>query len=82
MDIATIAQTLDSLPENKQKEILGLINELQDSKSRVSAQQDFMEFVKEVWPAFIEGGHHQVMADAFNRIAEGSCLVFGQISKS
>tara|TARA_R110001583_G_scaffold122727_2_gene273984 strand:+ start:500 stop:1987 length:1488 start_codon:yes stop_codon:yes gene_type:complete len=72
MDIATIAQTLDSLPENKQKEILGLINELQDSKSRVSAQQDFMEFVKEVWPAFIEGGHHKVMADAFNRIAEGS----------
>ena len=72
MDIATIAQTLDSLPESKQKEILGLINELQDSKSRVSSQQDFMEFVREVWPAFIEGGHHKVMADAFNRIAEGS----------
>ena len=30
-----------------------------------------LEFVKMVWPAFIEGGHHRIMADAFNRIAEG-----------
>ena len=39
---------------------------------RVAAQQDFLTFVKEVWPAFIEGSHHKIMSDAFNRIADGS----------
>ena len=72
MDLATITQSINSFPPGEQKKILGLINELQDARSRTSAQQDFMDFVKEVWPAFIEGSHHGVMADAFNRIAEGS----------
>ena len=28
-------------------------------------------FVKHVWPAFIEGRHHKIMAEAFERIARG-----------
>ena len=72
MDISTIAQKLDSFPENKKKEILVLLDELNDAKTRSASQMDFLTFVKEVWPAFIEGAHHQVMSDAFNRIANGS----------
>ena len=30
-----------------------------------------MGFVKHVWPAFIEGRHHKIMAEAFERIARG-----------
>ena len=72
MDTTSIISNIDLLPESQQKQIISLLNERQDSQIRTSAQQDFMDFVKEVWPAFIEGSHHGVMADAFNRIAEGS----------
>ena len=64
-------KTLDTLPTDEKREILSLIEELNLARMREGAQEDFLEFVKEVWPAFIEGDHHRVMADAFNRIAEG-----------
>jgi|TARA_R110000824_G_scaffold3761_3_gene17954 predicted phage terminase large subunit-like protein len=64
-------KSLDALPVNEKREILGLIEELNAARMREGAQGDFLEFVKEVWPAFIEGDHHRVMADAFNRIASG-----------
>ena len=62
---------IDTLPTDEKREILSLIEELNLARMREGAQEDFLEFVKEVWPAFIEGDHHRVMADAFNRIAEG-----------
>jgi predicted phage terminase large subunit-like protein len=35
------------------------------------ARAKFMPFVKQVWPAFIHGSHHDIMADAFERIEKG-----------
>jgi hypothetical protein len=32
---------------------------------------DFMAFVKHMWPDFIEGKHHKIVAEKFNQIAEG-----------
>ena len=64
-------KTLDTLAVDEKREILGLIEELGAAKARAGAQEDFLDFVKGVWPAFIEGDHHRVMADAFNRIASG-----------
>jgi len=63
--------TLGTLPVDQKREILNLIEELNDARERESAHTDFLEFVRQVWPAFIEGKHHRVMADAFNRIAAG-----------
>jgi predicted phage terminase large subunit-like protein len=65
------AATVSSLPFSQQKEILGLLEELNEARDREGAHKDFLEFVRQVWPAFIEGNHHRIMADAFNRIAEG-----------
>ena len=31
----------------------------------------FLPFVKRMWPDFIEGSHHQTIADKFNRLASG-----------
>jgi len=61
-----------SLPDSEKAELLSLVEELNKAKDRVAAQSDFLSFVKVVWPAFIEGDHHKVMSDAFNRIADGS----------
>ena len=69
VDINAVAERLDSLPAEEQVEILALLDELNAARSRSVAQDDFLEFVKLVWPAFIEGNHHRTMADAFNRIA-------------
>ena len=34
-------------------------------------KESFIPFVKEMWPIFISGKHHQIMADAFERVARG-----------
>ena len=71
VDIATIAQSVDSLSDSDKKEALALLDELSDARTRKGAQDDFLSFVRVAWPAFIEGGHHKIMSDAFNRIAKG-----------
>ena len=71
MDIAAIQNQIGSLPAERQHEILSLLDELSNARIREESNEDFLAFVKEVWPAFIEGNHHRVMADAFNRIASG-----------
>jgi predicted phage terminase large subunit-like protein len=71
MDMSTISTQVSALPLDQQKEILDLLEELSLAKDRENAHADFLSFVRHVWPAFIEGDHHRVMADAFNRIASG-----------
>ena len=68
---AQVLKHIQGLQSEDQLEILRLLDELQKSKDRETAQSDFLAFVKIVWPAFIEGEHHKIMSDAFNRIASG-----------
>ena len=35
------------------------------------AQNDFLTFVKNVWPDFVEGKHHRIYAEKLNRIESG-----------
>ena len=35
------------------------------------AQQNFLKFVKQVWPEFVEGPHHIKIAEKFQALAEG-----------
>ena len=39
------------------------------------AQNDFMTFVKQVWPEFVEGKHHKIYADKLNRILQVICFL-------
>ena len=68
---AQVLKHIQGLQSEDQLEILKLLDKLQKSKDREAAQSDFLTFVKIVWPAFIEGEHHKIMSDAFNRIASG-----------
>lgn len=36
------------------------------------AQQNFLDFVKEVWPEFIAGRHHKIIAKKFEQIRDGT----------
>tara|TARA_R100001440_G_scaffold23113_3_gene37605 strand:+ start:298 stop:1809 length:1512 start_codon:yes stop_codon:yes gene_type:complete len=67
----SLLKNLPNLPENEQREILALIEELEEAESKEEARDGFMPFIKRVWPAFIEGRHHKIMGDAFERVARG-----------
>ena len=62
---------LSSLPEDVRKELLKVDVMHAQKQIQSRAQNDFMAFVKAVWPEFIEGGHHRVIAKKFNDLAEG-----------
>ena len=42
-----------------------------ERKIQNKAKNDFLSFVKCVWPEFIEGAHHRHIAKKFNELAEG-----------
>jgi len=42
-----------------------------EKKIQRKAKDDFMSFTKAVWPEFIEGAHHRVIAKKFNDLATG-----------
>jgi predicted phage terminase large subunit-like protein len=69
--LKTYLKKLDKLPLEEQKEILRLLEELEQAEKRELAREEFLPFVKEMWPGFIEGRHHEIMADAFERVANG-----------
>ena len=62
---------IHGLPAKQQKEILDILELLDTAKEREKCRDDFLYFVKYMWPAFIEGRHHQIMAAAFKRIVDG-----------
>ena len=40
-----------------------------EKKIQNLAKTDFLSFVKCVWPEFIEGSHHRLVAEKFNKLA-------------
>jgi len=71
MQLQDIKGKIDSLPLEQQVEILELLRELEEVEGKKIAKDDFMAFVKMMWPSFINGRHHQEMANAFERVASG-----------
>jgi predicted phage terminase large subunit-like protein len=69
-DIPTILPQL-SLAE--QELLLAQLEKLEELKGKKLAQEKFLAFVNQVWPTFISGRHHARMAEAFERVANGTC---------
>jgi predicted phage terminase large subunit-like protein len=66
-----IERRLPSMPEAMQQKVGQLVAEARRTATRDRAKNDFMAYVKYVWPNFIHGRHHEKMAQAFQRVAEG-----------
>ena len=59
---------VDKMPEAERGKITALLE-----MDRVEKCKDsFLFFVQQMWPIFISGAHHKIMADAFERVANGS----------
>jgi predicted phage terminase large subunit-like protein len=64
-------KALPNLPAPVQQKVGALIAEARKVKTKEEVASNFMAFVKYVWPNFIHGSHHEKMAEAFQRVAEG-----------
>ena len=71
MNVDAITKAIAGLPINEQEAFLSDLDEYRASVRREKAQVDFMKFVNAMWPGFIHGRHHKVMAKKFEEIAEG-----------
>ena len=71
MNIDAITEKISKLPINEQEAFFESLAEYEASLKREKAQVDFNKFVKEMWPGFIDGRHHKVMAKKVQEIAEG-----------
>jgi predicted phage terminase large subunit-like protein len=69
--LSNLEKFLDSLPEGERENLMNMAVGYKDSVIRKRAQGSFMAFVKEMWPGFIHGRHHAVMAKKFEEIADG-----------
>ena len=69
MNLDLIFQKLPHLPIDKQEEVLRLLDQYKGARDRERCQNGFLHYVKKMWPGFIAGRHHKLMADKFERIA-------------
>ena len=62
---------VNSLSPGDQEKLLAQVAEYKDALDREKCQTSFMSYVKKMWPGFIHGRHHALMAKKFEDIAEG-----------
>jgi len=69
MDLNQI--NISKLPADVRREFKQLQVMHAEKKIRNKARENFLSFVKCVWPEFIEGSHHRHIAQKFNDLANG-----------
>jgi len=62
---------ISQLPSDVRKHFKQLQVQHAEKKIQNKAKNDFLSFVKCVWPDFIEGAHHRHVAKKFNDLANG-----------
>jgi predicted phage terminase large subunit-like protein len=64
-------EAIEKLPADVRKEYKKLFLMHHEKQNKREISEDFLKFVKAVWPDFVEGDHHKKIADQFNRLADG-----------
>ena len=64
-------EQIQKLPSDARKDYRKCYLMLREKKNKTEINNDFLKFVKTVWPDFIQGDHHKKIADQFNRLARG-----------
>ena len=67
----SVMHKISKLPPAQKQEIIELLEELEEAKQKENSRTNFLTFVNRMWPSFIGGRHHGIMADAFERVANG-----------
>ena len=64
-------EQIQKLPVDARKDYRKCFLMLREKKNKTEINNDFLKFVKSVWPDYIQGDHHKKIADQFNRLARG-----------
>ena len=62
---------IKKLPPDAKRQYVKYALKLAEKKKGSHVYSNFLNFVKHVWPQFIEGSHHKIIAEKFNDIANG-----------
>ena len=65
MDIDKLKK-FEKLPPDVKRELALVMAKWKDKQKESKIRNDFMAFVKHVWPDFVEGSHHKQVAKKFN----------------
>lgn len=70
-DLQNAQRNLHLFNPQEKLRILALLEERERAAKIQEARDHFLPFVKLMWPGFIPGAHHTIMAEAFEKIAKG-----------
>jgi len=60
-------EKIKKLPPDVKRDFMKMALKLDEKKKISKIQSDFLSFVKHMWPDFIQGPHHKIVANKFNR---------------
>tara|TARA_A100001011_G_scaffold102567_1_gene108267 strand:- start:80 stop:1567 length:1488 start_codon:yes stop_codon:yes gene_type:complete len=66
-----LEKDIDNLAPETRRELKRYLVQLDKKQKNFKIQTDFMTFVKQMWPDFIEGYHHKIIAEKFNKLRTG-----------
>ena len=72
-ELQYLYNNLDTLTNSQLRALDKETEAAEEVINRENCQENFMDFVHKVWPNFIDGEHHQEMAAAFEKVANGKC---------
>ena len=64
-------EDLDQLPPKIRDRAKQLLSGISEEEKKEKEKNNFLDFTKHIWPDFIEGEHHKIIADKFNKLAKG-----------
>ena len=68
-------EKIKKLPPDIRKDFMKMYVKYGEKKKESLIKRDFLSFVKYIWPDFIQGSHHKIIAEKFNNLADG-CLLY------
>lgn len=71
-DLDAALENIGRLSPADRRKVTELLEKRQRLTKVEGARQHFLDFVKLMWPDFIPGAHHTIMAEAFERVANGT----------
>ena len=70
-DFSNIDNLQDYLTDDELSKLAPMLERLSTLESRKQKHDKFIDFVKTVWPQFIQGSHHKIYAQKLQDVADG-----------